>query len=230
MVCSYCCFLVSLSKFVIFFFFFFNDTATTEIYTLSLHDALPIFFSGWRGAAVLHRQPHGEGSALRGSVLACTVAFLRAGGSGRISPLHGSFHDLFHVRRHALADRLCLPVSVPARIRFLESTVAQVGLDVAWLHSLRLLAGLGLVSRGAGPLQLAKRGRFPGVEHTAQLHRIRRALEQKLQFRKPLRPVGPEPVPARTSLCVQRRRLPLAEFHSHPGDHYPWPDRRALAA
>ena len=25
-----------------FLFFFFNDTATTEIYTLSLHDALPI--------------------------------------------------------------------------------------------------------------------------------------------------------------------------------------------
>src|SRR5258706_10919554 len=31
---------MSLSQF--FFFFFFNDTATTEIYTLSLHDALPI--------------------------------------------------------------------------------------------------------------------------------------------------------------------------------------------
>src|SRR6266581_2294020 len=29
-------------KYLIFFFFFFNDTATTEIYTLSLHDALPI--------------------------------------------------------------------------------------------------------------------------------------------------------------------------------------------
>src|SRR6266853_6685277 len=28
---------------LIFFFFFFNDTATTEIYTLSLHDALPIY-------------------------------------------------------------------------------------------------------------------------------------------------------------------------------------------
>src|SRR2546430_15057312 len=27
---------------ITFFFFFFNDTATTEIYTLSLHDALPI--------------------------------------------------------------------------------------------------------------------------------------------------------------------------------------------
>src|SRR5687768_17929522 len=30
----------------IFFFFFFNDTATTEIYTLSLHDALPILNGG----------------------------------------------------------------------------------------------------------------------------------------------------------------------------------------
>src|SRR5256885_8246276 len=31
------------------FFFFFNDTATTEIYTLSLHDALPIY-DGWADA------------------------------------------------------------------------------------------------------------------------------------------------------------------------------------
>src|SRR2546430_16623605 len=35
---SFCVFRYSL----FFFFFFFNDTATTEIYTLSLHDALPI--------------------------------------------------------------------------------------------------------------------------------------------------------------------------------------------
>jgi len=32
----------SIWGFVVVFFFFFNDTATTEIYTLSLHDALPI--------------------------------------------------------------------------------------------------------------------------------------------------------------------------------------------
>src|SRR2546430_17641031 len=31
------------------FFFFFNDTATTEIYTLSLHDALPICVDGLPG-------------------------------------------------------------------------------------------------------------------------------------------------------------------------------------
>src|SRR5256885_16757168 len=44
------------SAVTIFFFFFFNDTATTEIYTLSLHDALPI------SAKTLHR------SASRASV------------------------------------------------------------------------------------------------------------------------------------------------------------------
>src|SRR5256885_9684163 len=38
-------------------FFFFNDTATTEIYTLSLHDALPICRDGPRCAA-----PHARGS------------------------------------------------------------------------------------------------------------------------------------------------------------------------
>src|SRR6266850_7941793 len=36
---------------VFFFFFFFNDTATTEIYTLSLHDALPIQAGGVKGAS-----------------------------------------------------------------------------------------------------------------------------------------------------------------------------------
>src|SRR5438874_9287776 len=34
-----------------FLFFFFNDTATTEIYTLSLHDALPISYSGLRACS-----------------------------------------------------------------------------------------------------------------------------------------------------------------------------------
>src|SRR5258705_10485415 len=35
-------YLVRRSRHLFSFFFFFNDTATTEIYTLSLHDALPI--------------------------------------------------------------------------------------------------------------------------------------------------------------------------------------------
>src|SRR5437868_15283336 len=39
----------------IFYFFFFTDPATTEIYTLSLHDALPISLIGM-STAPLHRQ------------------------------------------------------------------------------------------------------------------------------------------------------------------------------
>src|SRR5215207_11715894 len=49
-----------LRLFFFFVFFFFNDTATTEIYTLSLHDALPIRYrsrrfagAGWPPAATL---------------------------------------------------------------------------------------------------------------------------------------------------------------------------------
>src|SRR2546422_9854413 len=53
-----------------FFFFFFNDTATTEIYTLSLHDALPIssgpinaiFFDWKHGSFWGGSSNHGERS------------------------------------------------------------------------------------------------------------------------------------------------------------------------
>src|SRR2546430_11336714 len=44
-------------------FFFFNDTATTEIYTLSLHDALPIspfFLGGTAGEGRLDQRGEGE--------------------------------------------------------------------------------------------------------------------------------------------------------------------------
>src|SRR5574340_1663919 len=47
-------------SFLFWFFFFFNDTATTEIYTLSLHDALPISRtrpSGRGGAGSPRRWP-----------------------------------------------------------------------------------------------------------------------------------------------------------------------------
>src|SRR6266487_6798071 len=46
-------------------FFFFNDTATTEIYTLSLHDALPIWAAarGAGGLAGADRDEYGRGAA-----------------------------------------------------------------------------------------------------------------------------------------------------------------------
>src|SRR2546430_12106236 len=60
-----------------FFFFFFNDTATTEIYTLSLHDALPILA--------------GE--------LECDEAFTTADGVRRV-------RTVFQVWRRGEADRV----------------------------------------------------------------------------------------------------------------------------
>src|SRR2546430_13996336 len=45
---------------VLFFsFFFFNDTATTEIYTLSLHDALPILVAATRTVLAFRRDDLG---------------------------------------------------------------------------------------------------------------------------------------------------------------------------
>src|SRR2546427_8471129 len=44
----------------IFFSFFFNDTATTEIYTLSLHDALPISY-----VIITHALPAGTNMAMK---------------------------------------------------------------------------------------------------------------------------------------------------------------------
>src|SRR5436853_3272640 len=46
-------------------FFFFNDTAPTEIYTLSLHDALPIFRPADRRVAGHHRPVHAAQHQLR---------------------------------------------------------------------------------------------------------------------------------------------------------------------
>src|SRR2546430_4924074 len=47
-------------------FFFFNDTATTEIYTLSLHDALPISVGTFTGEPFIGIEPTGRRIELRG--------------------------------------------------------------------------------------------------------------------------------------------------------------------
>src|SRR2546430_10052522 len=48
-------------------FFFFNDTATTEIYTLSLHDALPI----WEPSSVRVRRSRERAALAQAERLAC---------------------------------------------------------------------------------------------------------------------------------------------------------------
>src|SRR2546422_6031557 len=61
-------------------FFFFNDTATTEIYTLSLHDALPISVGRTRGAT-------GVGGAAR-----CSAPLARMDSPDRKSTRLNSSH------------------------------------------------------------------------------------------------------------------------------------------
>src|SRR5258708_37809136 len=56
------------------FFFFFNDTATTEIYTLSLHDALPICA---RRVLSGDHQHHGWGTGNRPHPSRCRQEFRR---------------------------------------------------------------------------------------------------------------------------------------------------------
>src|SRR5256885_8594540 len=71
----------------LFLFFFFNDTATTEIYTLSLHDALPISRSCFVAAIFASRRA----SALW-STSALIVWSMRASSSARCSSARSEEH------------------------------------------------------------------------------------------------------------------------------------------
>src|SRR2546430_15842033 len=74
---------------IFFFFFFFNDTATTEIYTLSLHDALPI--SGFQVHHVLGANLRMDAGKIPGHVRADQAA-------GQGGPLGGHWR---HVGRRS---------------------------------------------------------------------------------------------------------------------------------
>src|SRR2546430_3829277 len=62
--------LLLLPRSTFFFFFFFNDTATTEIYTLSLHDALPISLGDHPLHPMLGAQMRGRGPLQRDGIAA----------------------------------------------------------------------------------------------------------------------------------------------------------------
>src|SRR3989449_4437615 len=88
------------SCYIVLFLFFFNDTATTEIYTLSLHDALPISQSSDRrsGERQDAEDRHGVARApLRARVLRqadrAYQAGRRARRAGRQGGRHGADRD-----------------------------------------------------------------------------------------------------------------------------------------
>src|SRR2546422_7696644 len=78
-------------------FFFFNDTATTEIYTLSLHDALPIYRRAARDAAPRGRVPLSRSGNRRGASADRRDAAVRCGGDARL----GCLADRWRCRRAA---------------------------------------------------------------------------------------------------------------------------------
>src|SRR5690349_22749988 len=88
-----------------FFFFFFNDTATTEIYTLSLHDALPICSArtrppacrGWAAARPRTRRADRKSTRLNSSHVEISYAvFCLKKKKKNIQPGHATQTNLFY--------------------------------------------------------------------------------------------------------------------------------------
>src|SRR3712207_7856464 len=88
-------------------FFFFNDTATTEIYTLSLHDALPILEETEPHApAEASRAPSAGGGA--GVRAETPEEFTNAGARGRAEEVRSEEHTSELQSRQYLVCRLLL--------------------------------------------------------------------------------------------------------------------------
>src|SRR2546430_9105545 len=102
----YVIFLVICNEYVAYLiFFFFNDTATTEIYTLSLHDALPICGSDSTPSEILS----GENSARQTSAGATRSPIRRARDrkSTRLNSSHSQIsYAVFCLKKKKIHHRL----------------------------------------------------------------------------------------------------------------------------
>src|SRR2546422_11587262 len=109
-------------------FFFFNDTATTEIYTLSLHDALPISRLGpqpaGRPRGNVQRQPdlggrrHRDARARRRHLAAGEGQQVRRGAAARAGRRHEARRSAGHVLRRGVdLPRLVRGQARPRRLR-----------------------------------------------------------------------------------------------------------------
>src|SRR5438309_7798487 len=102
----------------IFLFFFFNDTATTEIYTLSLHDALPICWAAR--------------SSSRATFCACTTRCTGTGQRVRSEEHTSELQSQFHlVCRLLLEKKKKRDAPVGGRDPTLDVVSRKVGLDEA---------------------------------------------------------------------------------------------------
>src|SRR3989449_7656501 len=161
-------------------FFFFNDTATTEIYTLSLHDALPISprrRAGGMGARtflaiVLPGRPSSRRDDLgaprrtvRRNAFVRLLDRQRAAGRGALERRHQlRRRDLVHLRRpHRAAD----PEHLPEVLRGADDVVSA--LHLVRLDGARGPGGRVAVSR-AGFRSVPAAGHRDGAARDVQLH------------------------------------------------------------
>src|SRR2546427_12382864 len=107
-------------SFFVSIFFFFNDTATTEIYTLSLHDALPISAPRGRGHRAEPREDRGGGRR-------CPRGPCRAAGAGELRRLALALR-----RRRAAPEHVGIVASGAGRDRRVAG--AQPGLEGPRVH------------------------------------------------------------------------------------------------
>src|SRR5258707_4300076 len=107
------------------FFFFFNDTATTEIYTLSLHDALPICEAHGRRAQHCRREVEMAGyDAGRGREVIALLRF-RDRKSTRLNSSHANIsYAVFCLKKKTQRSRRYTTASIAcARFTSRQSTV-----------------------------------------------------------------------------------------------------------
>src|SRR5215216_3377592 len=97
-----------------FFFFFFNDTATTEIYTLSLHDALPIAALPGPGERLGAERELAERLGVSRATIRAALADLERGGVVR--RMRGRAGGIFVAERKVERDLTSL-AGLPAYLR-----------------------------------------------------------------------------------------------------------------
>src|SRR5215211_9328634 len=86
------------------FFFFFNDTATTEIYTLSLHDALPICYYTVKDCVTIDVLPRTPGNNVYVGFMVWSN-FTATKCRGLVRPNHERSEERFS--RNAETDLVC---------------------------------------------------------------------------------------------------------------------------
>src|SRR5438874_7415587 len=97
--------------------FFFNDTATTEIYTLSLHDALPISAEAFHAQGRPGRpdRPQRREVVARRGFEVCLEATLDVGGDRKSTRLNSSHVEISYAvfclkkkkTKHSVAEEYC---------------------------------------------------------------------------------------------------------------------------